>query len=369
MRAPDKGVLLITHYQRLLDYVKPDRVHVLSAGTDRALGRARAGARARARRLCGGGGMTAPFPTRKLEACRYADIDALASVWEQFARAAERVEIAAQQKLQQIWLPSGEDVDRCAASRSRSKRARRRAFSRSTPRRDYGRIELDVTLAEGADFALYGANIGGGNSTTRDRHHASGTSAPARRSRQTDPQRARRQGDRHPISARSRSRAAPADRRRAVGQGDAARPRRDRQLQARARDFRRRREVRARRDGRRAGREPTVLRRSRGLDPASARALLLEGFVMRLVGRRRRTATRSPKPRATRCGGSCMNVADPHQLGARRARPVPGDRRLALSRQRRDRAKAAGGDRRHHQRLCARLCDRASRRLRALGER
>ena len=32
MRAPDKGVLLITHYQRLLDYVQPDRVHVLRAG-------------------------------------------------------------------------------------------------------------------------------------------------------------------------------------------------------------------------------------------------------------------------------------------------------------------------------------------------
>jgi Fe-S cluster assembly ATP-binding protein len=32
MRAPDKSVLLITHYQRLLDYVQPDRVHVLSAG-------------------------------------------------------------------------------------------------------------------------------------------------------------------------------------------------------------------------------------------------------------------------------------------------------------------------------------------------
>ena len=32
MRAPDKGVLLITHYQRLLDYVRPDRVHVLRAG-------------------------------------------------------------------------------------------------------------------------------------------------------------------------------------------------------------------------------------------------------------------------------------------------------------------------------------------------
>ncbi len=32
MRAPDKGVLLITHYQRLLDYVTPDKVHVLSNG-------------------------------------------------------------------------------------------------------------------------------------------------------------------------------------------------------------------------------------------------------------------------------------------------------------------------------------------------
>jgi Fe-S cluster assembly ATP-binding protein len=32
MRAPDKAVLLITHYQRLLEYVKPDYVHILSGG-------------------------------------------------------------------------------------------------------------------------------------------------------------------------------------------------------------------------------------------------------------------------------------------------------------------------------------------------
>jgi Fe-S cluster assembly ATP-binding protein len=32
MRRPDKAVLLITHYQRLLDYVKPDFVHVLDGG-------------------------------------------------------------------------------------------------------------------------------------------------------------------------------------------------------------------------------------------------------------------------------------------------------------------------------------------------
>jgi Fe-S cluster assembly ATP-binding protein len=32
MRKPGKAVLLITHYQRLLDYVKPDFVHVLANG-------------------------------------------------------------------------------------------------------------------------------------------------------------------------------------------------------------------------------------------------------------------------------------------------------------------------------------------------
>jgi Fe-S cluster assembly ATP-binding protein len=32
MRKPDKAVLLITHYQRLLDYVQPDFVHVLADG-------------------------------------------------------------------------------------------------------------------------------------------------------------------------------------------------------------------------------------------------------------------------------------------------------------------------------------------------
>ncbi|MEZ5980773.1 MAG: Fe-S cluster assembly ATPase SufC [Parvularculaceae bacterium] len=32
LRAPDRGFLVITHYQRLLDYIKPDRVHILAAG-------------------------------------------------------------------------------------------------------------------------------------------------------------------------------------------------------------------------------------------------------------------------------------------------------------------------------------------------
>ncbi len=106
--------------------------------------------------------MTA-LPTRKVEAYRYADIDALASVWTSL-EPAERVEIAAQQRLQQIWLPSGEDVAVRRVEMVLDAGAIARIFALNNASR-YGRYELDVTLHEGADFAFYGANIGGGNST------------------------------------------------------------------------------------------------------------------------------------------------------------------------------------------------------------
>jgi Fe-S cluster assembly ATP-binding protein len=32
LRSPDRAMLVITHYQRLLDYIRPDRVHVLAGG-------------------------------------------------------------------------------------------------------------------------------------------------------------------------------------------------------------------------------------------------------------------------------------------------------------------------------------------------
>jgi Fe-S cluster assembly ATP-binding protein len=32
LRSPDRAIVLVTHYQRLLDYVEPDYVHVLSQG-------------------------------------------------------------------------------------------------------------------------------------------------------------------------------------------------------------------------------------------------------------------------------------------------------------------------------------------------
>ena len=42
MLSPDIGVLLITHYQRLLNYITPDVVHVLArAGSSRAAARSR----------------------------------------------------------------------------------------------------------------------------------------------------------------------------------------------------------------------------------------------------------------------------------------------------------------------------------------
>ena len=32
LRSPDRAIVMVTHYQRLLDYIAPDRVHVLSGG-------------------------------------------------------------------------------------------------------------------------------------------------------------------------------------------------------------------------------------------------------------------------------------------------------------------------------------------------
>jgi len=106
--------------------------------------------------------MTA-LPTRKLEAYRYADIDALASVWNELAQP-ERVEIAAQQKLQQIWLPSGDEIDIRRIEMILEAGAAASIFALNNASR-YGRIELDVTLHEGADFSFNAANIGGSNST------------------------------------------------------------------------------------------------------------------------------------------------------------------------------------------------------------
>ena len=51
LRSPERAVVLVTHYQRLLDYIVPDRVHVLSERPHPQVRRPLARARARAARL------------------------------------------------------------------------------------------------------------------------------------------------------------------------------------------------------------------------------------------------------------------------------------------------------------------------------
>ena len=106
--------------------------------------------------------MTA-LPTRKLEAFRYADTEALAEVWSELAQP-ERVKIAAQQKLQQIWLPTGGEIDVKRVEMTVGAGASVQIFALNTAAR-YGRVELDVTLHDGADFQFDAAMIGGGQST------------------------------------------------------------------------------------------------------------------------------------------------------------------------------------------------------------
>jgi len=102
--------------------------------------------------------MTAPFPTHKQEEWRYADLDALKPVWERFAQPVTMT-VAAGEELEEVWLPAGEDVQLCRVQLALGKGASARIFALNTAP-VYGRVELEVSLAQGADFELYGANIG-----------------------------------------------------------------------------------------------------------------------------------------------------------------------------------------------------------------
>jgi Fe-S cluster assembly protein SufD len=107
--------------------------------------------------------MTAPFPTRKQEEWRYADFDALQPVWERFAEPVTLI-VGTGESLEEVWLPLSDDVQLRRVQLALGQGARARIFALNTAR-VYGRIELEVSLAEGAEFELYGANIGTGLST------------------------------------------------------------------------------------------------------------------------------------------------------------------------------------------------------------
>ena len=107
--------------------------------------------------------MTAPFPTRKQEEWRYADLDALQPVWEQLGDVAT-LTAGPGESLEEVWLPSREDVQVRRIQIALGEGAKARIFALNNAP-VYGRVKLEVSLARGAEFDLFAANIGTGVST------------------------------------------------------------------------------------------------------------------------------------------------------------------------------------------------------------
>ena len=74
------------------------------------------------------------------------------------------VTVAPGDRFEQVWVPSDEPVQVRRVELSLGAGASACIFALNTAEQ-YGRIELDVSLAAGADFNLFAANIGSGTST------------------------------------------------------------------------------------------------------------------------------------------------------------------------------------------------------------
>ena len=223
--------------------------------------------------------MTAPFPTRAQEEWRYADLDALKPVWDQLGDVATLV-VGPGETFEEVWLPSGADVQVRRVQIALGEGARGRIFALNNASA-YGRVELEVSLAADARFELYGANIGSGVSNnefvTRVRHQGErgvsrqtirsvlggkavgsylGKVEVARGAQLTDGEQS--------VKAMLLDRGATAN----------CKP----ELEIYADD------VKCAHGASVGELDPNMLfyAMSRGLDPASARALLLEGFIMGL---------------------------------------------------------------------------------------
>jgi Fe-S cluster assembly protein SufD len=223
--------------------------------------------------------MTAPFPTHKQEEWRYADLDALQPVWPQFAEPLT-LTVGPGETFEKMWLPGDDEVLVRRVQLALGAGAKARIFALNTAPA-YGRIELEVSLAEGADFEFFGANIGTGLSTneivTNVRHIGVGG-----RSRQTI---------RSVLNGKAvGSYLGKVEVARGAQQTDAEQSVKamllDRGATANCKP-----ELEIFADDVKCAHGATVgeldamqlfYAESRGLDPASARALLLEGFVMGL---------------------------------------------------------------------------------------
>ena len=107
--------------------------------------------------------MTTPFPSHKQEEWRYADLDALKPVWEQFAEPVT-LTVGAAESLEEVWLPVADDVQLRRVQIALGPGAKARLFVLNTAP-VYGRFEIEVSVEQGAEFELFGANVGTGLST------------------------------------------------------------------------------------------------------------------------------------------------------------------------------------------------------------
>jgi Fe-S cluster assembly protein SufD len=107
--------------------------------------------------------VTAPFPSHRQEEWRYADLEALKPLWAEFAEPVT-LTVGADDSLEEIWVPSGGDVELRRVRLALGPRSSARIFALSNAA-VYGRIEVEVSLAEAARFELHGATIGTGLST------------------------------------------------------------------------------------------------------------------------------------------------------------------------------------------------------------
>jgi Fe-S cluster assembly protein SufD len=221
----------------------------------------------------------ATLPTRKEEAYRYADLSALDRVWHGLAPA-RRIDIPAGEQDAHVLLVNQDSVEVHRAEIVLGAGASLSLFVLNGAT-EYGRVEVDVTVKDGAHFALHAANIAGGKATqeivTVVRHEEpNGTSNQVVRSvlagQSTGSYLGKVAVARHAqkVDGEQSVKAMLLDR----GAAANCKP----ELEIYADD------VKCAHGASVGELDPDQLfyALSRGLDPASAKALLLEGFVMQL---------------------------------------------------------------------------------------
>ena len=104
--------------------------------------------------------MKAALPTRRDEAWRYSDMDALARVWP--LPAVESIIVLAGGHFARTIVQDSGSIHQLDIAIGKGATAAIHIFNIGG---DYGRVELNVVLHEGADFKLGGVQIGGGTQT------------------------------------------------------------------------------------------------------------------------------------------------------------------------------------------------------------